>query len=138
MPVQFAMEIKGIDKYLEALGQVFGDQMNEIVADMLNEVRPEIEQYLVVSLNETSETWTGATAETLFVSEVQQEGNYIFIELGADTTQDLAGLFKEFGTTRQAAEPFLRPTMRSHWLKNKLRGMMRAIFAKMQVDINKL
>jgi hypothetical protein len=139
MPTKFEFELKGVDRYLEALNTVFGTEyVVSVFTDAMNDARVEIEAHMEDELRKTSETWTGETAKTLFVSEVQQEGNFVYIELGADTSKDLAAILKEFGSARQAAEPFLRPTMRSHWLKNVLRNTMRAIFEKMAIDFRRL
>jgi hypothetical protein len=139
MPATFELSIKGLDRYLEGMAKIFGDQyLNEAVASELTLVQPEIKAQLESALRKTSETWTGGAASTLFVSPVQTEGNFIFIEFGADPSQDKAAIYKEFGRAKQAAEPFLRPTMKSTWIKNRLRGAMRSMFVKMKIDFGKL
>jgi hypothetical protein len=140
VPVKYeAREIKGINRYLETLAMVFGDQyLDSVISDVLGEVSQEARVEMEAKLRATSENWTGGAASTLYVSPVQREGNYIFVEIGSNTGDDPAAFFKEFGSTRQAAEPWLRPTMRSTWLKNKFRDRIRLIFRKMGYDFKKL
>jgi phage protein, HK97 gp10 family len=128
MPVRGVFEIKGLDKYLEDLAAAEKD-VDQVVSDVLTEAAPIAEKTMRDELHKTSETWTGAAAATLFSSSVQRDGNYIFIELGANTGKDPAALYKEYGTARQAAEPFLRISFR--WLrKNKLKAMMKEVMER--------
>jgi uncharacterized protein YcgL (UPF0745 family) len=83
-------------------------------------------------LRRTSETWTGGAEKTLFVKDVQQEGNYSFIEMGADVSKDPAALYKEFGTARQAAEPFLRPTM--VFFRRQMKAMLKKVVEQMGLE----
>ena len=128
MTTRGSFEIKGLDKYLEDLARA-GQDVDKVVTDVLTEAAPIAEQELHDNLRKTSETWTGAAAKTIFTSEVQQDGNYIFIELGADTGQDPAGLYKEYGTARQAAEPFIRPAFKK-LRRTKLKQMLKAVLEK--------
>lgn len=82
------------------------------------------------TLRASSETWTKSTARTLFCNGPVQDGNFIYLELGADTGADPAGWYKEFGRPNQAPEPFLRPTLAyihrrglRDWLTATLRSM---------------
>lgn len=124
MTTRGSFEIKGLDAYLEDLAAA-GRDVDDVVTDLLTEAAPVAEAELHANLRRTSETWTGATSETIFTTEVQQDGNYIFIEIGADTTKDLAGFFKEYGTARQAAEPFIRPAF-TKLRRSELKAMLKA------------
>lgn len=124
MTTRGSFTIKGLDSYLEDLAAA-GRDVDEVVTDLLTEAAPIAEAELQANLRKTSETWTGATSETIFTTEVQQDGNYIFIEIGADTSQDPAGFFKEYGTARQAAEPFLRPAF-TKLRRSELKRMLKA------------
>ncbi|MEP7137852.1 MAG: hypothetical protein ABI904_23235 [Chloroflexota bacterium] len=118
-----------LDDYLEQFVKAEED-VDQVVTDLLKENRPYVGGLLYNYLRKTSESWTGATAKTIFVSPVQKEGNYIFIEAGADTTKDPAGWYKEFGRPKQAAEPFLRPTF--IFLRTKeLRRLMKKVMENM-------
>jgi len=117
-----------LDDYLEQLAQA-GEDVDDVVTDLLDENSNEIGGLLFHNLRRTSETWTGATAKTLFVDPVKRDGNYIFVELGAKTGIDPAAWYKEYGTPRQAAEPFLRPTL--VFLRRKhLRAMMERVLER--------
>lgn len=90
-----------------------GADVDKVVQEVLAAYKDPLEAELHANLRKTSESWTGAAESTLFANDVQQDGNYSFIEFGADTSKDPAAQYKEFGTARQAAEPFLRPTLAS-------------------------
>lgn len=126
MTVRGSFTIKGLDGYLEDLAQA-GKDVDQIVSELLTEAAPIAEELMHENLRRTSETWTGATEETLFSSNVQKDGNYSFIEIGADSTRDFASWAKEYGTVRQVAEPFLRPAftkLRHHELRMMLKAIL--------------
>lgn len=131
MPVRGRMTWN-LDAYLEALVQAEKD-VDQAVTVLLEENRDYFGGLMYHYLRSTSEQWTGATAKTLFVSPVQRDGNFIFIELGADTQQDPSGLYKEFGRPNQAAEPFLRPTL-VDLRRKELKRLMENLMEKMGVS----
>lgn len=126
-----SFQIKGLDKYLEDIAQA-GADIDRVVTDVLNEAAPIAQARMEAILRGTSEEWTGATAATLFAGPVQQDGNYIFFELGANVDKDEAGLYKEYGSGRQAAEPFLRPSL-TELRRTGIKRMLKAVFDRMGI-----
>ena len=120
------LDFKGLEDWMEQLAEA-GENVDDAVSELLVETQPFIAEELNAQLKKTSETWTGETAASIDTSGVQQEGNYIFVEATAGGSETPSANFKEYGTTRQAAEPFFRPTFRGHRLKNKLKEGMKAI-----------
>jgi HK97 gp10 family phage protein len=121
-----SFQLKGLDVYLEEIARA-GEDVDKVATEVLSEAAPVARDRMEAILRNTSEQWTGETAASLFAGPVQQDGNYIFFELGADTREELAGLYKEFGNTRQAAEPFLRPALtelRRTGIKKMLKQLM--------------
>lgn len=133
MSVRGSFTLKGLDSYLEDLVSA-GKDVDEVVAGLLTEAAPIAEAELQNNLRKTSELWTGATAQTIFTSSVQKDGNYIFIEIGADTTRDPAGFYKEFGTARQKAEPFIRPAF-TKLRRSELKKMLKATLQRLGVPV---
>jgi hypothetical protein len=129
MTVRASFTLTGLDKYLEDLAAAAVD-VDAVIAEVLEETAPIAEDEMHTNLRKSSELWTGATAATLYSTNAQQDGNFTFIEFGADTLKDPAGFYKEYGTARQAAEPFLRPALSSHRLKNALRNAMKTIMQR--------
>ena len=125
MTVRGKFEVKGLDGYLEELVKA-GKDVDLVVTDVLNAAAPIAHAELETNLRKTSETWTGAAAKTVFTTEVKHEGNYHFIEIGADVSQDPAALYKEYGRAHQAAEPFIRPSFRK-LRQSKLKQMMKEV-----------
>ena len=128
-----ALSFKGLDAWMEQLAEA-GQSVDEAVTDLLETTQPFIEEELVSNLKRTSEEYTGETASTIDVSGVQREGNFIFVEASVGGSDAPQATYKEYGNTRQAAEPFVRPTFRGHRLKNKLKEGMKAIMQKFGVQ----
>jgi len=122
------LSMSGFSDYLEDLAAAGGD-VDAVVAQALNESAPLIDDEMHRLLRESSETWTGETEATLFKTEAQLDGNFIFVEIGADTSKDPAGIYKELGTARQAAEPFIRPpfTSQRHRWRNKVQEVLKRL-----------
>jgi HK97 gp10 family phage protein len=121
-------EVKGLDDWLEDLAKAEVD-VDEVASELLTQAAPIAEAELHKNLRQSSETWTGAAAETIFTEGPKREGNYTFIEIGANTGRDPAGFYKEFGTARQAAEPFIRPAF-TKLRRTELKKMLKAIVAR--------
>jgi hypothetical protein len=114
--------------YLEALANAEKD-IDQVVEEVLDKNKYNVVMLMYQNLRKTSETWTEATAKTLFVEGPQRDGNYIYIELGAHTDSDPSALYKEFGKPRQAAEPFLRPTL-LYYRRGGLKQAMQAVLER--------
>lgn len=123
--------LKGLDQYLEDLAQA-GADIDSVVTGVLNEAAPIARDRMETILRNTSEEWTGATAATLFSGPVEQDGNYIFFELGAHVDIDEAGFYKEYGRGGQAAEPFLRPAL-TELRRTGIKRMLKAVFDRMGI-----
>jgi HK97 gp10 family phage protein len=123
------LTFKGLAEWMEQFAEA-GENVDEAVTELLGETQPFIEEELVTQLRKTSEEYTGETASTIQISGVQQEGNYLFVEATVGGSDAPQATYKEYGTTRQAAEPFVRPTFRGHRLKNKLKEGMKTIMQR--------
>jgi hypothetical protein len=126
-----SFEIKGLDGYLEDLANA-GKDIDQVVTDVLTEARPVAEAELRTSLLRTKqegEIWTGELESTLDASDVQRDGNYVFIELSAGGPGVPQAFHKEYGTARAPAEPYIRPAFRK-LRQSKLKMMMKAVMQK--------
>ena len=119
--------------YFEALAAAQQD-VDEIAVDMLEQNKYSVFHLLYETLRNTSEEWTGATAKTLFIDGPLYDGNFIYLELGAHTSQDPAAWYKEFGRPKQAAEPFLRPTL-LYYRRGGLKQWMEMILEKYGLQV---
>lgn len=120
------LEFKALQNWMEDLAAA-GQNVDDAVTEILTDAQPFVADELERNLKRTSEQWTPALGETIEVSAVQKDGNYIFIEASAGAGDEAAASAKEYGTARQAAEPFFRPTFRGSLLKNKLKAGMKTI-----------
>jgi HK97 gp10 family phage protein len=131
MTTRGSFEVKGLDGYLEDMVKA-GVDVDQVVADVLTEAAPIAEEELATALlrtKQSGEVWTGETEASITASSVQSEGNYHFIELsvgGADVPQ---AFHKEYGSTRQAAEPFIRPAF-TKLRRSKLKAMMKQVMER--------
>jgi HK97 gp10 family phage protein len=124
-----ALGVTGLNEWLEQLATA-GEDVDEVVGEVLEDAAPLVESELVRNLQRTSEEYTGETAATIEVSDLQKDGNYVFIEATAGGAAAPQAFWKEFGRTRQAAEPFFRPTFKGHILKNKIKATMQVILQR--------
>jgi len=120
------LQFKGFDDWLENLANA-DENVEDVVTELLEDIAPTIKPEMVDSLQRTSEEYTGETADSIQTGSTQKEGNYIFVETLAGGSNVPQAGFKEFGTTRQAAEPFFRTTFRGHRLRNRLKAGMKKI-----------
>jgi len=123
------LSFKGLEEWMEDLVAA-GESVDDAVTELLGETPPFIEEELVAQLKKTSEAYTGETASTIQVSGVQQAGNYLFVDATVGGKEAPQAVYKEYGTSRQVAEPFVRPTFRGHRLKNKLKEGMKSIMQR--------
>ena len=131
MPVNGTLDFRALNQWAEKLVAVERD-IDTAVSDLLTEVKPFVAEELDRNLHKTSEQWTPELALTIEASDVQKDGNFIYLEasVGGGDGNSEAAQAKEFGTTRQAAEPFFRPTFRGHLLKNRLKLVMKQLLQK--------
>jgi hypothetical protein len=123
------MSFKGLNTWMEDLVAA-GHNVDQAVTELLQDEEPYLENELRDNLRRTSEQWTGETGATINVSGVKKEGNTVFIEATAGGSEAPQAHYKEFGRTRQVAEPFFRPTFRGHLLKNRLKAGMKNIMQR--------
>lgn len=120
------LEFKALYEWMEDLAAA-GESVDDAVTELVAENEPFIAQELERQLRRTSEQWTGETAASIQTSGPERDGNYIFVQATAGGSSAPGAQYKEFGSTRQAAEPFFRPTFRGHLLKNRLKASMKRI-----------
>ena len=134
MATRGSFTVKGLDAYLEDLVNA-GEDVDQVVADVLTDAAPIAEAVLEENLQRVAETWTGGTAGTIATSSVKSDGNYHFIELSVGGPGGGEGAsYLEYGNTRQAAKPFMRPAftkLRHH----KLKAMLKEVLLKIGLPV---
>jgi HK97 gp10 family phage protein len=119
--------LSNLDEYLEKIVAA-GQDVDQACAEALEAAAPIVTEKMHQDLRASSEEWTGATDATIEQTTVKREGNYTFVEITAGGTPAEQAFYKEFGTARQAAEPFFRPsfTNRRHLWRNALKAQLKA------------
>lgn len=118
-------ELKGIEEYLEQIKKA-GGNIDETVSKAIEESAKPV--------YEDIRTWaerhkmTGETLEGIDISEVQQDGDKFFIEVGVNTEKSKNAwhaVFVEYGTPTQNADPGIRPAFDNN--KSKVKKIQRQI-----------
>jgi HK97 gp10 family phage protein len=127
MPSRGVFTLSNLEEYLEKIAAA-GQDVDQACAEALEEAAPIVTKKMHEDLRASSETWTGATDATIEQAQAQREGNYTFVEITAGGAPAEQAFYKEFGTARQAAEPFFRPsfTNRRHLWRNALKAALKA------------
>lgn len=127
-------ELKGLDEYLQKIVRA-GKNIDNVVAEAIEEsakpIKADIEQWA------EKHKLTGDTLEGVRLSDVQYEGNKIFVDVGIDTTiakNAWHAVFVEYGTPTQDADPGIRTAFYSN--KGKVVKIQKEILAKGGVPID--
>ena len=125
MPIKTRFSTKGFEEYLEKIAQ-----KGEAIDPITDEALQAGGEVLVDGMKERVAKDTHNLEQHIDCSEPQQEGNLHFVEVGLlkDTDPDTAryGNVQEFGSTKMAAHPYVRPTLDSDM--GKARKAMRQVF----------
>jgi HK97 gp10 family phage protein len=127
MTTRGTFTLSALEDYLEKI-QAAGNDVDAACAEALEEAAPIVTDNMHELLKASSETWTGETDATIEQAPAKREGNYVFVKITAAGKDAVQGFYKEFGTARQAAEPFFRPgiTKSRHRWRNKLKEILKA------------
>jgi HK97 gp10 family phage protein len=121
MPTKATLSLKGLDKYLEAMSQV-GKDVDQAAARAV-EAGGEV---ALAGMQSRVPKDTHNLLESLDL-KTGRDGNTHWAEIGllkgTDANTARYGNAQEFGTSRMAAQPYVRPTMDED--KNKIRKAMR-------------
>jgi HK97 gp10 family phage protein len=101
-------DLKGVDELLKKIEQA-GNNVERVVMHALEESAKPIYQDLDIWTAEHA--LTGATRKGMNLSDVVQEGNQFYVDVGIDTSKGpLAwhAVFVEYGSPTQKADPGIR------------------------------
>lgn len=116
------LSLKGMEEYLETIAKAGGD-VDAACADALKAGA----EVAVDGMRRRVAVDTGNLKDSLRVSDVQQDGNTISVEMGLLSGTEAAtaryGNAQEFGSSSMPAHPYIRPTMAED--KNKITTAMK-------------
>jgi HK97 gp10 family phage protein len=125
MPIKTRFSTKGFEEFLER-----ANQMGLDIDPITDEALAAGGQVLKDGMRERVAKDTHNLEKHIECSEPQKEGNVHFIEIGLlkDTDPETAryGNVQEFGSSKMAAHPYVRPTLDSDM--SKARKAMREVF----------
>lgn len=127
--IRVKMQLTGLEEYIENL-QRAGANIDQVVGEAIYESAKPIEEDIRKWAEKHKKT--GSVLEGVGLTEVQQEGGKIFIEVGVfndpfDNPTAWHANFIEYGTPKMRADPGVRPAF------NKNKGKVK----KIQSDILK-
>lgn len=113
------LETKGFEEFLERITQM-GKGVDQAAAKAL-EVGGDV---LLAGMKRRVPKDTHNLEEHLVRSEPNQDGNFIYIEVGLAKDSDqrtvVYGTAQEYGTSSMAAQPYIRPTLDSDMGKTRV------------------
>ena len=124
-------ELKGLDEYLKKI-QEAGENIDEAVSLAVEESTKPI--YEDIQKWAKKHKLTGATLEGVAKTDVQKDGNKLFVEVGIDTTHSKTAwhaVFVEYGTPKMAADPGIRPA----YNKSRIKKIQKEVLSKEGIPV---
>ena len=119
-------ELKGLDEYLKRVEEVGGNIEKAVSLAVDESTKPIYED---IHKWAEKHKLTGATLKGVTKTDVQKDGNKIFVEVGIDTTYSKSAwhaVFVEYGTPKMAADPGIRPAFN----KSRIRRIQKQVLSK--------
>jgi HK97 gp10 family phage protein len=111
MATKGSFTLTGLSAYIEEISSA-GLNVDEAVQDVMVEAGAEVRDAMTAAVPVD----TGNLQSHISVEGPKQEGNFSYVEVGvmnADKDTAIYGNVIEYGSTRQAAQPYIRPTLKS-------------------------
>jgi HK97 gp10 family phage protein len=127
------LELSGLDEYLKKI-QAAGNNVDEAVKKAVEASCYPVNSYIKDWAEEHK--FTGETLKGVKTSEIKQDGNYIYAEVGIDTTDAPTAwhaVFVEYGTPTQSADPGIRNAFDKN--KSLVKGIQKDVLAKAGVPV---
>lgn len=119
-------ELKGLDEYLAKIAAA-GNNIETVIREALPESSKPIYDDMVIWAK--NHKLTGDTLEGVTFSEVQQDGNRFYVEVGIDAEQNpnaWHAVFVEYGSPTNEADPGIRRAFEDN--KARVKRIQREIF----------
>lgn len=123
-----SLKLSGIEEYLKKIQEVGGnveESVSEVIAKSAKPVYEDIKAWA------EKHKFTGATLKGVDLSEVKQEGNYFYVDVGINTDKSenaWHAVFVEYGSPHNAADPGIRNAFTNN--KSKVKKIQRDILKK--------
>jgi HK97 gp10 family phage protein len=127
-----SFKLSGIDEYLkkiEAMGRNVDEAVNEAIKESARPIQNEITYWAAMHSN--PEFTTGAVLKGSVASPVQRDGNFIYVDVGIDTSKSINSwhaVFIEYGSPTQSPDPGIRRAFESY--KNDVKKIQRKVLKK--------
>lgn len=111
MPDAVRVEISGLDRLELALR----DEMKNVAKKVLRQAGKRAGAIWVEAIEENAPVLTGHLEANIAMSSRAESGEDGSMTIAVGPTKDaFYGIFDEFGTSKQAAKPFMRPAFEAH------------------------
>lgn len=129
-----SFEVTGIEEYMAQV-QKLGRNVDRVVAEAIHEsaktVRDDIEAWA------QKHKQTGTMLEGVDLSEPQQDGNHIFVDVGINDDKSPGAwhaVFVEYGSPTQPADPGIRTAFEQN--KSKVKNIQRDVLKRAGMPID--
>jgi HK97 gp10 family phage protein len=126
-------ELSGLDEYLKRV-QAAGNNVDDAVKKAVKAGSKPV--YEDIKAWAEKHKFTGTTLKGVSVSDAQQSGNFIFVEVGIDSNVEYNAwhaVFVEYGTPAQPADPGIRTAFAQN--KSKVKKIEKNILMKEGIPI---
>jgi HK97 gp10 family phage protein len=134
MAIRGTFKLTGLEEYLAKIQNAGNDIEGAVKEAMVESAKPVLDD---MSAGAMRHIRTGKVVEALEISSVNQEGNYIFVEVGVNEQKAKEGawvaVFQEYGAPTFPKDPFIRPAFDNNALN--VRSIQRKILKKWGIPI---
>lgn len=134
MGIRGEFKLSGFEEYLSKIQKIDGS-----IDDAVKEAIKESAQPIVKEMKEGAERHrrTGKVADAIEVTNIKQDGNFIYVEIGVDRDKAWKGawhaVFQEYGSPTFPKDPFIRPAFDNN--KSNAKSIQRKVLKKWGVPV---
>jgi HK97 gp10 family phage protein len=134
MAIRGSFKLTGVEEYLKKINEA-GNNIDNAVKEAIKESAQPILEDMKAGAERHKRT--GAVVEAVEVTEIKQDGNFIYVEIGVNEEKAKAGawhaVFQEYGSPTFEKDPFIRPAFDNN--KNDVKKIQRKVLKKWGVPI---
>lgn len=134
MAIRGTFKLTGVEEYLKKV-QSAGNNIENAVKEAIKEsAKPVLDD---MKNGAERHRRSGEVVEAIEQSEVKQEGNFIYTEIGVNEDKAKEGawvaVFQEYGSPTFPKDPFIRPAFDNN--KSKVKSIQRKVLKKWGVPV---
>jgi HK97 gp10 family phage protein len=136
MAIRGTFKLTGLEEYAKKI-QEAGGNIDEAVKEAIKKSAKPILDDMKKGAEPHSIKYTGKVLESLEISDIHQDGNFIYAEVGVNEEMAKDGawvaVFQEYGSPTFSKDPFIRPSFDNN--KLKVKKIQRTVLKKWGVPV---